>query len=74
MKNESNLLLEYMDHLNDTRRGYEDSLVYSYLVNRHNMFYHVTFVMTFRRSVGSVVGKMYTTEKLMDEDDRGELK
>ena len=65
MKNESDILMKHMDHLNDTRRGYEDSMVYSYLENRHGICYRVTFVMTFRRSVGSVVSKMHETEKLI---------
>ena len=37
----------------------------SYLENSHGICYRVTFVMTFRRSVGSVVSKMHTTEKLI---------
>ena len=65
VKNESDLLLKHMDHLNNTHRGYEDSIVYSYLENSHSICYRVTFVMTFRRSVGSVVSKMHATEKLI---------
>lgn len=54
----SDILGKHMDHLNDWRVGYNHCMVYSYFVPYREKLYCITIVMTFRRSIGSIVEKI----------------
>ena len=48
----------HMDYFNDRQKGYNHTVVYSYLVTEGGLNYRVTLVMTFRRSWGSFMDKI----------------
>ena len=56
------------------------SHVSAYMVNSYSIYYRATFVMMFRHSIGSAVGKTHAAEKFTaiseanDKDDKEDLK
>ena len=51
-------LLMHFDKMNDWRKGYNKSVVYSYVMEQNDDIYKVTLVMTFRKSIGSLMERV----------------